>query len=113
MIDILEIILKWAIPFILTSAASATIAYGKASRKKATDREEESNKRMKAVEEGVQCLLRAEIIRTNEKYENCGYCPYYEKESLKRAYTAYHALGGNDIATKLVDDVLALPENQA
>lgn len=102
--EIVEIILKWAIPFVLTSAASAVIAYGKGLKKKSTDRE-------RAIEDGLQSLLRSEIIRANDKYTGQGYCPVYAKEALKRSYQAYHTLGGNDVATKLYEDCLRLPEN--
>ncbi len=101
--DIVEIIIKWLIPFILTTIASGAIAYSKGTRKSASDRE-------KAIEEGLQSLLRAEIIRANDKYMGQGFCPVYAKEALKRAYQAYHTLGGNDVATKLYEDVMKLPE---
>lgn len=96
---ILETILKWAIPFICGSAVSACIAYITAIKK-----------RNHALEDGVQCLLRAEIIRAHDKHIASGSCPIYKKEALKRAYGAYHALGGNDVATKLYEDVMKLPE---
>lgn len=64
----------------------------------------------KLIEDGVQCLLRAEIIRSNEKYLHKGYCPIYAKESLKRVYDAYHALGGNDVATHLYNELMELQE---
>lgn len=66
----------------------------------------------KHIEDGVQCLLRAEIIRSNEKYTARRYCPVYAKESLKRVYTAYHNLGGNDVATHLYDELMELPERK-
>lgn len=73
-------------------------------------------KRAKSMDEqnfkdGLQCLLRAEIIRAHEKYTAQGYCPIYAKESLRRAYTAYHSLGGNDIATGLYNECLNLKDN--
>ncbi len=61
------------------------------------------------VAKATQCLLREAIIRSYEKYIELGYCPIYEKESLKNEYSAYHNLGGNDVATDLYDKVLALP----
>lgn len=64
---------------------------------------------MKIVEDGLQCLLRAEIIRSHDKYTEREYCPIYAKENLKRAYDAYKALGGNDIATELYHQCMALP----
>lgn len=63
------------------------------------------------IEDGLQCLLRAEIIRAHEKYTAQGYCPIYAKESLRRVYTAYHNLGGNDIATALYKECLELTDN--
>ena len=59
--------------------------------------------------EGVQCLLRAEIIRNHDKYMDKDFCPIYAKEALKRAYHAYHELGGNDVATGLYNETMALP----
>lgn len=97
--DVIEIVLKWAIPFVCGAAVSGCIAYITALKRK-----------NKALENGVQALLRAEIIRNHEKYIARGNCPIYAKEALKRAYSAYHDLGGNDVATKLYEDVMGLPE---
>jgi hypothetical protein len=60
----------------------------------------------------VQCLLRAEIIRQNEKWVKAGYCPIYAKQALTRAYKAYTALKGNDVATGLYHEVMELPERK-
>lgn len=70
------------------------------------------HKREKAVENGVQCLLRAEIIRQYEKWIDRRYCPLYAKEALRREYAAYHALHGNDVATGLYNEVMALPTEE-
>lgn len=59
---------------------------------------------------GVQCLLRAEIIRSYEKYSENGYCPLYSKQALTTAYKAYHALGGNDVATDLYEKIMNMSE---
>lgn len=64
---------------------------------------------MKAIRAGLQCLLRAEIIRTYDKATEKEFCALYAKEALTRAYKAYHALGGNDVATELYHDVMNLP----
>ena len=60
-------------------------------------------KKTRALEDGVQCLLRAEIIRSYEKYTEKEFAPLYAKETIKRAYCSYHDLGGNDVATTLYD----------
>ena len=92
--EILDLIIKWAVPFLcgaaISFAASLLVRLG-------------------AIKNGLQCLLRAEIIRGNEKYIERGHCPIYAKEALTKAYKAYHALGGNDVATALYNDVMALP----
>ncbi len=94
----IERIISWAVPFVLGGTATGVITYIRMRRRRET-----------ALENGVQCLLRAEIIRNHEKYVERRHCPIYAKEALRRAYTAYHALGGNDVATKLYDEVMDLP----
>ena len=68
---------------------------------------EEQSARISKLEDGLQALLRIEII--HDKYMERKYCPVYAKESLSRAYNAYHALGGNDVATELYHQVIELP----
>ncbi len=75
------------------------------------DRRRKKSSDERNIEDGLQCLLRAEIIRSHEKYISQGYCPIYAKESLRRVYTAYHNLGGNDIATALYNECLNLTDN--
>ena len=67
-------------------------------------------KKNAAIAEGVQSLLRESIVSNYNKYINRGYCPIYAKESIKHVYEAYHNLGGNDVATKLYNTLLAMPE---
>ncbi len=74
-------------------------------KKKLSEREEH-------LANGVQCLLRSEIIHAHDKYSQKKYCPIYAKESLTRAYAAYHALGGNDVATDLYRQTMELPESE-
>ena len=92
-----ELILKWLVPFL----CGAAVAFAGAMFVK-----------LKAVKNGLQCLLRAEIIRSHEKYNEKEFCPIYAKDALTRAYAAYHALGGNDVATRLYEETLQLPESK-
>jgi len=64
-----------------------------------------------AVREGMQALLRDRIIESYNKYSEKGYCPIYAKENVKHMYAPYHALGGNDVATELVEKLLEMPTN--
>ena len=65
-----------------------------------------------AIAEGVQSLLRESLVENYNKYSDRGYCPIYAKESIKKVYTAYHNLGGNDVATGLYHKLLAMPEEK-
>lgn len=63
-----------------------------------------------AIAAGVQSLLRESIVSNYNKYQDKEFCPIYAKESIKRVYEAYHNLGGNDVATKLYNTLLDMPE---
>lgn len=92
---VVEELFKWLIPFLCGSAVSmlgTVLLY------------------FKYIKEGVQCLLRAEILRQYEKWEERGYCPIYAKQALSREYKAYHKLGGNDVATEKYHEILKLPD---
>lgn len=99
--EILELVLKWAVPFICGGTVTGAVTYCRMRKKTDT-----------ALKDGVQCLLRAEIIRSHEKYAERGYCPIYTKEALRREYDAYHALGGNDVATALYNEMMELPTEE-
>ena len=102
---ILDLALKWAVPFLLGWLVS--LIRSKKAEQKARQKQDHTHEM--AVESGVQCLLRAEIIRCAEKYHDKGYCPIYAREALQRAYDSYHNLGGNDVATELYNRTMALP----
>ena len=70
---------------------------------------QEEKLRNEAIAEGVQSLLRESIVNNYNKYNEKGYCPVFAKESAKRAYKAYAALGGNDVAHQLYDKLLEMP----
>ena len=99
----LDAFIKWLVPFAcggLVSLGGFAVARVKFEKKK-----------QNAVEVGLQCLLRAEIINQYEKWSERKYCPIYAKEALKRAYDSYHTLGGNDVATGLYEETMELPEH--
>ena len=91
----------------------STLMAGKAEKKRVRDMDEmRQNDRTKQLENGVQALLRAEIIRSHEKYMDKGFCPVYAREALNRIYESYHALGGNGTMTELYKQVMALPTDK-
>ena len=91
----------------------STLMASKAEKKRVRDMDEmRQNARTKELENGVQALLRAEIIRSHEKYMDKGFCPVYAREALTRIYESYHALGGNGTMTELYKQVMALPTDK-
>lgn len=95
--------LEWACAII---AGLAGLGYKNLSK-----RMKEEKKQNKAIAEGVQSLLRESIVTSYNKYTEKGFCPIYAKESIKKVYTAYHNLGGNDVASSLYKKVLEMPED--
>ena len=65
--------------------------------------------RYHAVNDGMKCLLRAEIIRDHSHYVNMGYIPMYAMQNVLESYCAYHSLGGNGTITKMVEELKQLP----
>lgn len=96
--EVISAVIRWVVPFILGGIITGCITYVRTKYK-----------RNGALEDGVQCLLRGKIIDMHDKYIEREFCPVYAKESLRRSYAAYHALGGNDVATQLYKETMALP----
>lgn len=91
------------------TAIAALAGLGYKSLSKRLKEEKEQNK---AIADGVQSLLRENIVSSYNKYSDRGYCPIYAKDSIKKLYTAYHNLGGNDVATSLYKKILEMPEEE-
>ncbi len=62
-----------------------------------------------SVQDGMKCLLRAEIIRDHSQLLEKGYIPIYAMENVLESYAAYHSLGGNGTITKMVEELKQLP----
>ena len=88
------------------------IALLTAGYKNVSGRLKEEQKKNNAIAEGVQSLLRESIVDNYNKYTDKNFCPIYAKESIKKVYSAYHNLGGNDVATELYHKILAMPEER-
>lgn len=62
-----------------------------------------------AMQEGMRCLMRQQIMDAHALATSTGYITYAEHAHIKQVYEAYHALGGNGSATELMRDIDALP----
>lgn len=90
----------------LFAGGIALLGYGFRQLRK---QQREESIRNAAMREGVEALLRDRVIQAYNHYHEKGFCPIYAKENVRRMYEAYHSLGGNDVATKLKDELMDLP----
>lgn len=97
----MEIILKWAIPFVLTGIITYIIKELKDNR--------ESNKAMKS---SMVLIMRSQIVSKCERYIREGSLPSYARSCLEDLYKEYEILGGNHGVSKLVDKTFELPPSK-
>lgn len=96
-INILQILLNYLIPTIL----GGVLGFLSTKLKKNKERD-------KAIEEGVQALLRNEIIRRYREFELKGEISILDQENLEAMFIQYKRLGGNGTVKKMMDDLLEL-----
>lgn len=61
-----------------------------------------------AIEQGVQALLRNEIIRRYREFESKGEISILDKENLEEMFEQYKNLGGNGTVKKMMNELLNL-----
>lgn len=94
----IDIIIKWGIPFVFTGATTYIVKELKDNR--------QSNKAMK---QSMILLMRSQIVGKCEKYQDLGYLPDYARSCLEDLSKEYKFLGGNHGVGKLVDKTFELP----
>ena len=66
----------------------------------------EEKKRQKALETGVQALLRQKLLEIYDQYKDVSEVPADALEAMDAVYKAYHGLGGNGTGTRLHDAIM-------
>ena len=97
-INITSIILSYLIP----ASLGAGIGFLSSKLKKDKARE-------KAVEEGVQALLRNELMREYREYKIKGEISILDKDNIEAMFKQYQNLGGNGTVKELTEEILKLP----
>lgn len=98
----------WVGPLI-SGAALVLVAIIEAVAARERKRVKIDDQKSDALMNGVQALLRREIIAEYNHYTEQGHIPIYCIENVLDMYNAYKALGGNGMATKLVEALKQLP----
>ena len=95
--NILQMILSYLLPTILGGIVGFVSTKFKKNKKKDL-----------AIEQGVQALLRNEIIRRYREFESKGEISILDKENLEEMFEQYRNLGGNGTVKKMMDELLNL-----
>ena len=96
-INILQMILSYLLPTVLGGIVGFIST--KLKRNKTKDI---------AIEQGVQALLRNEIIRRYREFESKGEISILDQENLDEMFTQYQNLGGNGTVKKMMNDLYEL-----
>ena len=96
---------------IAISVLSATGILGIGTRS-ILNRMQKQDARQKALEYGVQALLRDRMLHCYNKYIDAGSAPIYAKENYENMNQQYHELGGNGVMTHLHEEFMALPTEE-
>lgn len=95
----------------IAAAAGWAVSKIKTRRGERISSSKKLNQRLKLIERGQTLLLRSDLIRLHDIFMKRGYCPVSIKISVREEYDGYHALGGNGVVTKLMEEIVALPDS--
>ena len=101
----LEFIIKYWLETIFT-AILALIGW---SYRKLNKKHKEQDKKNKAIENGVQALLRNELIKNYREYKVKGEITLLDKENMEHMFKEYFNLGGNGMMTDVHREFLEIP----
>ena len=97
-VNVYQIMLAYIIPTSLGAIIGFLISNFKRNRTKE-----------KAIEEGVQALLRNELVRRYREYEIKGELSILDKENIEEMFKQYENLGGNGTVKQLMTELMHLP----
>lgn len=68
-----------------------------------------NDRQTKAVQLGVQALLRDRLYHLYNKYNEKGYAPLYARDNFENIWVQYHNLGANGVMDDIHEKFKALP----
>lgn len=100
---------EWAKEYWLKALFGAILGvFGFWGKKKVKDLECKL-KEQEAIKQGLQALLRSELIREYERWTDKEYCPVYARDNVQNMYKQYHGLGQNGVIDGLMERIMELP----
>ena len=67
---------------------------------------------IRALQRGVQALLRAQMVDTYQHFHNRGFAPLYARENFENLWRNYEALGANGVFSDIHNKFMALPTHE-
>ena len=61
------------------------------------------------LKQGFQALLRAQMVKDYNRYQEKGFMPIYAKDNFENVYQAYHRMGSNGVMDDIYSKVMAMP----
>lgn len=83
---------------ILTAIVGGCIAYVK-----------KQGGRVRAVNDGIRCILYVEIKKAYYTWKDVEWCPLYILEDVEEMYKQYSVLGGNGAIKSIVEEMRCMP----
>lgn len=66
---------------------------------------DEKHSKERAMQDGMMCLLRIQLIEYHDKYMNSGDIPTYVYDNFDEMYKAYETLGGNGMVKHMKESI--------
>lgn len=100
--------IDWVARYWLEALFSGLLAICGVAVKMVWNRQKKESMRQRAIEMGIQALLRDRIVTAYYHYSERGWITLHGLEAAEKMYTEYHNLGGNGTVTKLMEDLREL-----
>lgn len=69
-------------------------------------------RKQKALQKGLQAMLRSQMVNDYHKWEALGYAPIYARDNFENCWKNYHALGVNGVMDDLHEKFMELPTHK-
>ena len=100
--------LKIILTAFLSAIGGSLATYFMAMPKKRREKQEQQEKELENIKEGVQAILRSQIQSQYSLMIHRGYAKPYERQNLSYLYESYKKLGGNSYIENLYKQALNL-----
>lgn len=103
------IIISIATSVVSTILGSILLSMYKENKRLKQDQEKKRTDRDKAIEDGLQCILRKHLMDEHEAWVAKGYITPHALENGLAMYRAYKKLGGNGMIDHMEEEIQELP----